>query len=255
MVKNMLENTVQNGIPLYSLILEPIAGFGIIYIAILLIFRFRERRRAPTFYLAMTNLFYGLGIWASAIGKYLDYFSSTSQDVISYSGFTINFAYCFAAVANAFLCNFIEYVYFSQKEWRMIIVGLLNGITIGFIFDVNTIRYGAYSLIFSAVIYHVLISFIINLLLAIFSFRAAKHTDDPVAKWGFRFIGLFGIMLILVFVFFGIDSARIIIQGTSYNLEYYLAWTSAVIGSIVGYLGYIMPSWFRNYITGGSNHG
>ncbi len=247
----MLENIVRNDIPIYSLYLETIVAIELIVLTVVIIRKYLERRRPAAFYLSGAILFYGLGILVSAAGKYLDFFNDVPQSVISYSGFAINLAYAFSAIANAFLYNFVEFVYLSNKEWRMIVFATLNGITVGWIMDVNSFEFGVYSRIFPIVVYHVLLSFFVNSLLAYQSFKTSNRTKDDVARWGFRFIGLFGVFLNLVFIFFGLDNFKIITAGTTFNLEYYLAWISAAIGTIFGSLGYLMPEWLKRRIEGG----
>lgn len=247
----MLENIVQNDIPVYSLYLETLVAVELFILAYYVIKKYMERKRPAAFYLSGAIFFYGLGVLSSAIGKYLDFFNDVPQSVVSYSGFGINMAYAFSAIANAFLYNFVEFVYISNKEWRMILFATLNGITVGWILDVNSLELGAYSKVFPIVVYHVLLSFFVNTLLFYHSFKTSRKTRDPVARWGFMFIGMFGFFLNFVFIFFGIDNFRIVTQGTTFNLEYYLAWLSAAFGAFLGSLGYTMPPWLRNRLAGG----
>ena len=102
----------------------------------------------------------------------------------------------------------------------------------------------AYSDALNVVIYHALVTLALVLSLAILAFREASQNKEKLPKIGFTFIGLYGLFVSFVFVMFAVDIAL----GGGYSAFYYLGWICAGLGTLFGYVGYIMPDWFRKLL-------
>ncbi|MBY9001365.1 MAG: hypothetical protein KGD64_10645 [Candidatus Heimdallarchaeota archaeon] len=234
----------QNGIPVLALIVEPLVAIGMTILAVSGFIKYFEKRREPTLYLTLSFVFYSLGIACSGIGKWLQFFSNVSPEEIAFAGGTILIAYCLTALATVFLMVFVDLVFLEVGPWFVASVSIINGITLGMMFMKLSFTGDPYTTALYVVIYHALVTLALVLLLAILSFREARQNKERLPKIGFTFIGLYGIFVCMVFVLFAIDIAL----GGGYSTFYYLAWISAGIGSLCGFVGYIMPDWFKKLL-------
>ena len=85
-------------------------------------------------------------------------------------------------------------------------------------------------------------------ILAWLSLKERKKTKEKISRTGFLLISLYGTFILLLFLSFGIDLAIVSATGKGYSIFYYLSWFFALAGLVSGYLGYIMPDWFRRII-------
>ena len=239
--ENMFE---QNGIPILALIIEPLVAIGMLILAVSGFMKYSEKKRKPTLYLTLSFVFYSLGIASSGIGKWLQFFANVTPEEISFADGTILIAYCLTAIATVFLMVFVDLVFLEVGPWFIVSVGIINGITVGIMITKLNFSSNAYDEALSIVIFHALVTLALVLLLAILSLREAKQNKERLPKMGFTFIGLYGIFVSMVFILFAVDIAL----GGGYSAFYYLAWVSAGIGSLFGYVGYIMPDWFKKFI-------
>jgi hypothetical protein len=233
----------QNNIPVSALIIEPLIALGMTILAILTYQKYREREKDATLFLAIGIASYGFSVWASSIGKYIQFYSDVSFEEKAYSDLTISFAYCFTAVTSVFIFAFVNEIFLDGKKPLLLLYGILNGVTIGMILTTTGLDPGTYDAIFPFVVYHVILSLIPNGLLIYFGFKEASAQEEKVPKAGFTLIGLFGVLSIMVFVFFAID-----VQWKTYSPAYYAGWITAGITTLCGYIGYIMPDWFKRLI-------
>ncbi|MHA1910228.1 MAG: hypothetical protein ACTSYA_00915 [Candidatus Kariarchaeaceae archaeon] len=234
----------QNNIPVLALIIEPLIALGMTILAIRTFQKYKEREKDATLYLAIGIAFYGFSVWASSVGKWIQFYSDTSFEEKAYSDLTISFAYCFAAVTSVFIFAFVNEIFLDGKKPLLLFYGILNGITIGMILTNTGLDAGTYDEIFPYVIYHAVLALLTNGLLIYFGFKEASVHEDKVPKAGFTLIGLFGVFSMLVFILFAID-----VQWKTYSPAYYAGWLSAGLATLSGYIGYIMPDWFKRLIN------
>lgn len=233
----------QNGIPVLALIIEPLVAIIMLILAISGFRKYLEKKRQPTLYLTLSFVFYSLGIASSGIGKWLQFFITMEGD-FSFASGTILIAYCSTAIATVFLMIFVQLVFLDVGPWFITVIGIINGITLGMMIMKFSFQEEAYSEAVPVVIYHALVTLALVLSLAIMAFREAHQNKDKLPKIGFTFIGLYGLFVSFVFVMFAIDIAT----GGDYSPFYYLGWICAGLGTLSGYVGYIMPDWFKKIL-------
>ena len=233
----------QNGIVFSALVVEPLVALVVTYLAFRIVQTYWHRRKPATLSLAQAVTFSALSVWLTAAGKYLDYFSSVSQDIRSYSDFCIMLAYGLMAIANVFYYNFTEQIFLSDSADRKFVYTILNGLTVGLTLATVSLSGGIYAAATYIVLYHVVLTTALFLLLSVKAFSSSIRAPILKAKVGYRYIGLFAVFQILVFVFFAIDNAILSSTGSGYTFGYYLAWFSAFLSMLFAYMGYVMPSW------------
>ena len=81
--------------------------------------------------------------------------------------------------------------------------------------------------------------------------KEAGKAEEKLSRVGFRVIAAGQILNIMVLVFFVCDAVLILIDqsGSGYSFFIYLAWSSALAATILFYLGYVMPDWFKKRLT------
>ncbi|MCG3219351.1 MAG: hypothetical protein KAR35_10110 [Candidatus Heimdallarchaeota archaeon] len=233
----------ENNIPVLALIIEPLIALGMTILAIFTYQKYREREKDATLYLSIGIVFYSFSVWASSVGKWIQFYSSVTFEEESYSDLTISFAYCFAAVTSVFVFAFVNEIFLDGKKPLLLFYGILNGITIGMILTNTGLDPDTYDIIFPFVLYHAVLSLVPNGMLIYFGFKEASAQEEKIPKAGFTLIGFFGVFSIMVFILFAID-----VQWMSYSPAYYAAWITAGFATLCGYIGYIMPNWFKRLI-------
>jgi len=245
----------RNKIPFGAVIFETIVALTLILLTIFLFSKYFERKKKPNLYLGLTFLSFTLASLTTAIGRWVGFFSPVSYEILSITDLTSLISYIFIAISNCFAVFFLDSIFF-QKSWDFtFIFFLLNGVVIGLLLpeiyywifvsqDFGLIREQTFVLAALSIL-----SLVSYGLVSIFAFKEAKHNTDSLPKIGFNLIGVYGICIPLLFVFFTGDTILISnVESFSrgYTPFYYLGWCFAVIGVILGYLGYIMPKWFKN---------
>ena len=92
---------------------------------------------------------------------------------------------------------------------------------------------------------------IIYFLLFYYAFKESKLTEQKEYRVGFQLIAMGQLANILIFIFFLGDAILLLFNPGSpgFSIFIYLAWISALIANFLFYLGFILPTWFRNYIN------
>lgn len=233
-----------NSIPLLALIVEPLIAAFMMMLSFNVYRKYKERPQDATLYLTLGLGFYALGVVSSVSGKFVDYFRAEDTSV-SNSDFGIALAYCLTALSNVAMMAFVDSIFIRKQFKLTILVGVFNGFTIGSIATRLSNDPELYDSIFPYVTYHVLVSFVCNGIIIYFSFREARRATEKLPQIGYRMIGTFGILASLVFLLFAIDIG---VLGGDYSFAYYTAWGVAGLASLAGYLGYVMPDWFKNRV-------
>ncbi|RMG28593.1 MAG: hypothetical protein D6732_18785 [Methanobacteriota archaeon] len=241
----------RDDIPLMAVLTEFTVAIITFYVTVRVFQKYLERRNKALAYLYLNLFFTSLPVFLLASGKALDYFGSIPRRTQSFTDFTIVISYMLTAIANIFAIGFYNSLFSKDTtiNRRLTFFSILNGMTIGMLINHISFNYGVYAQIAPIILYHVIISTITYGLLIKSSFQVSKKTSDRLGRIGLRLIGLFGLGVILTFVFFALDLITGVITGGGYTIFYYLAWIVVAISAIVAYLGYVMPSWFKNWLT------
>ncbi len=235
---------MSNEIPILAVIIETIIAICMIILTVRTIQKFFQRKRKPTLYLSLSFLFLSLGVGASALGKWINFYHPSPSPLIDYAGGWIVIAYTVTAIANVFLFAFLDEVFLNLGGISVALSGIANGITVGCLIVINRFQDEVYSETQPYVIYHAALSLITFGLLAFFAFREAAKSDQAMPKVGFVLIGFYGVFVSSVFVLFALD----LIMPEGYSPFYYAAWISAGVGVFCGYLGYIFPDWLKKFL-------
>ena len=186
-------STESNGIPLLAVVIELLVTLSISTIAILLWQKYKQRGDNSIKNLFFGVFFYSLAVFVSWIGKVLEYFLPFNIALRNYSGFTIILAYCCTILANAFVVLFYSAIFENESSSYAKKLLFLNGITFGFIFPNISFDENVYDKILYFLVYHIAISFTIYGNLYRKSKTEERSVEDPIARTGFKFIGLFGL--------------------------------------------------------------
>ena len=237
-------------IPALAPIIETIAALVMGFVAFRSTQKYFQRKREPLFYLTLSLILYALGVLSTATGKWLQAFlPGVNPETTTYSDPFILIAYCFSAAGNMFLFAFIDDIFLERKKRLLMLVTALNAITIGLMIPQISTEKNTYLNALNATIFHAVNSLIVGITLAYLSFREMKKSQEKVARIGFFLIGSFGVLLLMVFASFGVDLLLIALKiSEGYSIFYYLAWLFEALTSLCGYIGYIMPNWFKKLV-------
>ena len=248
----------RNKIPLSAVIFEGVITIILILITIFLWRRFVERKRRPVFYLGMNFTFFTIASIVDTTGRWLGFFLLKYDYLeVSFTDFATILAYIFLAIANIFVIMFIDVVFFHKGIDFVLPFGILNGVVVGLLIPqlqkwVLNPEFGLVREQTPILIFYIVISLLSYGLLAFFAFREGILNVDRMPKIGFYLIGAFGACLVLVFISLAGDpilGALVPAFSQGYSPLYYAGYSFAIIGTALGYLGYIMPRWFKNLLT------
>ena len=248
----------QNKIPLGAIIIESIVAVFLIILTILLFKKYAERKKKPNLYLGLTFLSFSLASLTTAVGRLTGYLSPISYETYSITDLTSLVSYILIALSNCFAVMFLDSIFFQKGLDFTFIFFLLNGVVIGWLLN-EIVYWFTVSQEFGLVRKQTFVAILMALLtiisyglVSIFAFREAKMNTERLPKIGFNLIGVYGICIPMLFVFFSIDTVLIsFVESFSngYTIFYYLGWCFALLGAFLGYLGYIMPSWFKKLVS------
>ena len=191
---------ISNGIPVLAIIIETAVALSMGFLAVMGFVKYAERRRKPTLFLSFSFLFMTLAVTSSAIGKWTHFF--VNEPILSFDDGFIIIAYQMTAIANVFIMIFIDEVFLNWGNLLTSITGILNGVTVGTLIIMNDFGEDLYNEAFPIVIYHAVISLITFGLLAALAFKESRKSEQQMPKVGFVLIGMYGVFVALVFVFF-----------------------------------------------------
>lgn len=234
-----------NDIPLLALIIESIVSILSLTIGIMTFVKWQKRKRKATLFLSLAILGYSLAIILVNIGHYLDFFSS-EYPAITYADVGLTLSFVFFLLANVLTRLFIQMVFIDEtKPAFLMFFGLIHGLTIGLLLSNVSTEHGSFESNLNYLIIGVLLLLIVNGQLIFFAFKEMQKNEKKLPKIGFLLIGLFGVFIILVFIFIIAD----VIAITPFSVFYYLSMVTAIFAIIFAYLGYIMPDWFKHLIV------
>ncbi|MCG3226753.1 MAG: hypothetical protein H7645_07530 [Candidatus Heimdallarchaeota archaeon] len=248
----------RNKIPISAVIYEFLVVVALCMITFFLWKKYVERKKKPVLYLGFTFTFFSVALLVDTLGRWLgflliniDYMDRSFTDICTL------LSYIFLAIANCFVIAFMDSVFFHKGTDFILPFSLFNGVVIGLIIPKITewiadpsfgkLRESTYILY-----YYGIISILSYGLLAYFGIREGVLNDDRLPKVGFYLIGTFGVCMILMFVTIAGDTilvSNVAAFSQGYSPLYYIGFTLAAISLGLGYLGYIMPDWFKNIVV------
>ncbi|MDH5645602.1 MAG: hypothetical protein OEZ01_06315 [Candidatus Heimdallarchaeota archaeon] len=242
---------IRNGVHISFLIAEGICAIFVTYLVKQSFKKYQNRRNQSTFDLTISFLNFTIAIWLITLGRVLDYFSSyDAYNELSFVELGLSLSFMFLALANIWLAKFVVLVFMKENTQWLNYYIILNGITIGLFMPHITMQPGTYRSLVPQVIYHALISVVFYIKIVTLSYQEIKNATDKLVKIGFKYISLFGIFLIGIFIFTALDVIMVelgmIIASTGSTVVYYFIWISAMLSILFGYLGYMMPDWLKN---------
>lgn len=234
----------------YATIFELIVTVSIFVTGVIVLARYVQKKSRNVLFLALFCLFAGTGTFCSFIARVL----------VNYMGFVGTENYIVAMFVRdhfALMCLTLAtaaYHYFSKiifgeevgKQKTSVIDILGVGIVV-FLFwapldpesPVHTI---GYLLLFVYVLY-VFIPAIVT------SKRAQSKIEDPVYRAGFRSLRYLAYFYLSTLILFMFDQLAILLFAWPFSPFYYAGWICAILASLTGYIGFLLPKWFKNLIA------
>ena len=239
---------IRNNVPILAPITESIVALAMFVLVVSIWQRYLRRKRDATLYLSVAFTSYATSVLLTAIGKWLQFGLNIDPEVTSYADFFILLAYTFTALSNVYLFAFIDTIFLNKGIKAILPIAILNSISIGLFIPAISLKQGSYAATTPIVLYHALNTIFLMCILTYVSLRERKKSDEKLPKIGFLLIAFYGVFNLLLFLSFGIDLAIVYLTEKGYSPFYYLSWVFALLGLICGYLGYIMPDWFKKLI-------
>jgi hypothetical protein len=248
----------RNKIPISAVIYEFLVVVALCMITFFLWKKYVERKKKPVMYLGLTFTFFSIALLVDTLGRWLG-FLLVNVDYLdkSYTDICTLLSYIFLAIANCFIIAFMDTVFFHKGTDFVLPFSLFYGVVIGMIIP-KIIQWGedpSFGLLRDSTFvlyYYGIVSILSYGLLAYFGIREGVLNTDRLPKVGFHLIGTFGVCLILMFVCLAGDTilvANVAAFSQGYSPLYYIGFTLAAISLGLGYLGYIMPDWFKNLVV------
>jgi hypothetical protein len=239
---------------------EGIVLLFVTFVVIMLYVRYAKRRKTAAVALAVAFSFWDIAIICLFIMRLLSYLVESGRLSYTYgfSDLGISLGYAFSALSNVFILLFVVIVFSQSPMFRktgmftVILAGALNGITIGMLFGNAVAAYPSapeYNL--GPTIYHLLLTVISFTALIVFTRQPYRQSTTKWEKAGFRFIILSGVFGIMIYLCFALDVAlgdfAASVFGEGYTIFFFLAYVFAILMCSFAYLGYVMPSFVRDY--------
>ncbi|MCJ7649238.1 MAG: hypothetical protein MUP85_11545 [Candidatus Lokiarchaeota archaeon] len=209
-------------------------------------YKWRERKVNPPLYLSIVFLFLTAALIMLTIGLAEAVITGYYMEVYRFS---LPFSYGMVIIADIFLFKFvIELLDKGKKVFiPLIILGLIIFIMLflpwnwwgippeDYAGELNIRLYSTISL--------VLYSYVVYILIARTSLKAAKATQDATTKLGLKHLFYAMISMILFFLMFIGDTLMILFGHPGYSEFVYIAWIFAILFYIFAYISLVMPKW------------
>jgi len=217
-----------------------------IVMTIRMYYKWRDRKVNPPLYLSIVFLFLTAALIMLTIGLAEAVIAGYYMEVYRFS---LPFSYGMVIIADIFLFKFvIELLDKGKKVFiPLIILGLIIFIMLflpwnwwgvppeDYAGHLNIRLYSTLSL--------VLYSYVVYILIARTSLKAAKATQDATAKLGLKLLFYAMICMILFFLMFIGDTLMILFGHPGYSEFVYIAWIFAILFYIFSYISLVMPKW------------
>ncbi len=239
-----------------ALLFEIIAAIAVLFIAIKVFQKWRERRTIATLYLSIALFSIAIAAFIAFTGLFSWFVAWINSGYIptistEYYPLSLPIGYSFVIPYGVFMVLFTIQIFLDKND-KKVIPFVVIGVIIGALLFLPTNYWGrdaegAFSTRVIILGLFLLYNTIIYVLLTYYAFRESKRTEQEVYRKGFQAIALGFIANLMVFVFFLLDSILILIDDTSpgYSIFVDLAWISGLVAAFLFYLGYILPEWFR----------
>ncbi len=245
-----------------AMILELLVFIFSLIIAIIIFFKWKERKTIATLYLAIAILSIALAVFIVFTGLaswFFKYSFSVFPYVTSpaYYPLTLPLGYSLVVVYDVFLFLFTIQIFMDKNDKKVIPVAII-GIFMVILSWLPSNYWGFDNLLIDppstrtlAMAIFLVYNVTIYLILFYYAFKESKLTEQKEYRVGFRVIAMGQIANILIFICFLGDAILLLLNPGSpgFSIFIYLAWVSALIANVLFYLGFILPSWFRNYIN------
>ncbi|MEA2071279.1 MAG: hypothetical protein U9O98_08315, partial [Asgard group archaeon] len=186
----------------------------IIAINILLVIKYRQRKKTNTLILISALSFFGLATFSLGTGDLLTALNATSYN-LRYVGMTLGYIFTIAACIAIF--QFTVQIFLPRLTWVRIFHPISGGFIIGVLFDqiipvtsnnfwgdfANELQTKASLWTIILMLVYTLITFSI---LLIYAFKQSNQADFIWEKRGFQMIGIFALLTIISYLFFTLDS-------------------------------------------------
>ncbi len=212
----------------------------LVIVGSILIYRYRKKHITNILILAICIYIFSIAPLFHMFD--IIYLSDVTPWIDSALGYNVAFA--MSAYGNILLALFFLRIY--QKEKVPLLIGIYAALNIiNTILLLNTsIQFAFYAIEISSLPYmaiHLLLAMVLYIYMIITAFKSSRKEIPLKTRRGFQLISMFGFCLLLAFLFFVMD----FLLGRDYSIWVYFGWTMAAIGSIIAYLGYIMPDWLK----------
>ena len=244
------------------MIIELIVAVIVFSIGIMIFRRWRDRRTKPTLYLSLAMFSVGSAVFLAFLNLFIWFINWIIAGMVPIyntrpSELCVPVAYSCIIPYVIFMFLFTIHIFSDKNEKKVIPVMIAGAIIIVTFFlpqnywglapeagdppKIQAIVLGIY-LIYNLIIYGILFNY---------AYKEAKRSEEKVTRRGFQIIALGQLANMCVFIFFLIDSLYSTFNPAhvGYTIFIYLAWSSALVGAICFYLGYILPDWFRKIIA------
>ncbi len=218
-----------------------------IYMTLKMYNKWRDRKVNPPLYLSIVFLFLTIALLMLTIGLAEAVITGYYMEVYRFS---LPFSYGMVIIADIFLFKFIiELVNKGKKGFiPIIILGIVIFIMLFLPWNWWGIPQEDYAGELSIRLYStlslVIYSYIIYILIARISLKAARATQDTTIKLGLKFLFYAMISMILFFLMFIGDTLMIsLFHHPGYSEFVYIAWIFAILFFVFSYISLVMPKW------------
>ncbi|MHA1385302.1 MAG: hypothetical protein ACTSR3_16240 [Candidatus Helarchaeota archaeon] len=250
------------GIHFPIMIFELIVFILLLSIACVILIKWKERKTIATLYLAIALFSISIAVLIAFTGLFSWYVSWQSSIIPlatspPYYQISLPLGYSFVFGYVVFLFLFTIQIFLDKDNKKVIPIIIIGIIVISLLWLPNnywgldtllTDPPSTRTLVMGLFLLYNVLTYIV---LSYYAFREAKLTEQKEYQVGFKSIAYGNIANILIFVFFLLDAVLLIFNPSSlgYSIFIYLAWSFAIVAIFMFYLGFILPSWFRKYIT------
>jgi hypothetical protein len=258
--------SVINSAELGALIFE-ISVFVITFsVSMILFYRYFKKRNNNLLIFAICILVFSF----AAISQSLDILIFDQIPKYSETSLGYNFAFLMSAYANILLALFFLRIYEKENVNLIISIYSVSNIVNTTILVSTTFQKSAHILYpllhilnttlfenkelsfpeielirMMCLILHLALSMILYIYMTQAAVRSSRKDLTLKVRRGFQLIASFGLFLLIAFIFFIMDFISGALFRWWYSPWLYIGWTSATIGAIMAYLGYIMPDWLK----------
>ncbi|MHA1268347.1 MAG: hypothetical protein ACTSPY_01050 [Candidatus Helarchaeota archaeon] len=239
----------------FAMIFELCISSGILIIAALFIYKYFKKKTKARLYMVLTMVWWILSGVFTSMGRVITVYNLfISGTFYTFSSptyipdFFIVFALAFFSIANSFLMIFLRN-FFKKSKMLLYFYLILNSVAIIGMFwlsiVISSLGSNAESIFTIVWGYNAICTIFVSMYMTVIALKSASKTNNLVIKRGSQFIGLSGIFMLFINVFFVLDEIIVPGFGGAFSIFYYLAWSFVILSELFVYLGFILPKWLR----------